>query len=347
MSTQRVGAPDVPNGIDFELTQTGQPVRRALMEGFAQIIAHQWARRLVTPGLCAYQRDQYDTTRGHPAAGDGHTWFVPIGPATRWVRVEALVMGAIASAGTAQLVCTSDTDATGVLMDAIDDAPAVFPGRVSYHIVEYLEVTPNTVEGIYIDQTDASSLVRILSLGVFPIPKPSLDVVEDVVGGDFVGFDASLFPAGENIVTENLVLAQSLLAINRLRRLHKKVLFSNRKEHNCTAAAYIDLIGGANRVQDDYDPSVTLPQTADPACSVTLDVLAVASGGGGPTGNVRLRNNAGVAITAAITGTLGIFSATASVARAASTWSYEARMTGTATNLRVLGSTAVEDAEAI
>lgn len=350
MSDQIVRAPAVPLGIDFALTQTGQPVRRALLEGFAQIIAHQWARRQAYPGLCVYQRDQSNTSRGIGATGDGWTWSYLCAPTTRWVRVVVIAVGATSASGVPQLICSSLADAGGELMDAVVDGAANFPANASLHTLARLEVTPGSVETITVEQNNGSSFVRVLAIGVYPIPRPGLDVVEDETvagGGEFVGFDPYLFPAGENIVTENLVLAQALLAANRLRRMYRHPLFTARKEKNCTSAAFEDLVGGANRVQKDYMPMVTLPETADPAVSVKLYVLAVASGGGAPTGSVRLRNNAGQAITCAITGTLGVFSATASINRAASTWSYEALMSGTATNLRVLGADAVQEISAV
>lgn len=348
MSNQIVAAPVAPQGIDFEVTQTGQPVRRALLEGYAAIIAHIWARRHSQPGLCVYQRDQSNVARGVGGAADGWTWVYPADETTRWVRVEALCVGAVASAAVPQLHVASTTDAAGLNMDAIVDGAANFPTNVSLHVIDALAVTPGVLESIVVTQVSGTSLCRVLALGVFPIPRPGLDVALDVSGGTFVGLDPYLFPAGEDVITENIVAAKGILAVNRLRRLRTPGLFSNYKEHNCTSAAFIDLVAGAGARQGwDYMPRPMLPETADPALSVRLDVLAIATGGAGPTGEVRLINAAGQAITVAITAALGVRTATAAINRAAGVWYYEAKMTGTATNVRVLGACAKQQTEPI
>lgn len=339
----------VAPGLDDELVEVGRPVTAAKIRLIAEAINAQVARRRKNPGLIVYQRDQSNVTRGLPGSSTDHAFRWLTGPVTTHCYVAALTLGGVAGTGTARIRARTASAGDDKSLGRGDDLAATFPDNVRLHLpTSALEVDPDTVETLTVEQDLVTTTARILAIGVQELSLNELDTAEHIIGGNFGGMDPSRFVPGQDITSP--FYSTLALELARQRRRQKKLLWSNGKECATDAAAYEDLTTRSPTTlhQWDYHSSVTLPETADPSVTATFDVLAQAIGGGAPTGDVRIVSAAGPTVTASLTnGTLQWWTGTGLINRGSGSFSVQARMTGTATSVRIYSRTLYELKETV
>lgn len=345
------------DGADDELTKVGRDVVQSKMLPIAEIVNHILMWRMRNLGGACYLRDQWNVTRGLPGGTDAHTFQYRTGPTARRLRVSVLTLGAVAGTGNARVGVRTTTQAGLVYLDVIQDtAAATFPsapnaGVLRECVTDHARVTPDSIETISIEQANSTTTVRILGINIEELPRPQMSLTGDVTGGTFLGIDTARYQAGTDIIDTDV--SPGVLAENTLRRLWKKVVFSNMKFLSTDSAVYECLVGKAARtLRWNYYPSVTLPETADPANNIVIAVLGAPVGGAGPTGDVRLFTAGGTPVNVNFPNIgaappIQIRTATVPIPRAGSTWSYEARATGTATEMDVYGCLAFENFEPV
>lgn len=333
------------DGCNDELVKVGRVVRQSKMLPIAKIVHHMLMWRMKNIGGAVYLRDQWEVTRGLPGAADDHTVYYRTSPTARCVRISILTLGATAGSGDPQLQVDFSSPASTVYSEVINDtAAATFPTFITEHTVKGL-VNPDTLETITISQVASTTVVRILAINVQEMPRDQMNTAQDTSGGVFLGIDSNLYQPGTDIIDTDI--APGVLAENTLRRLWKKVLFSNMKHLSTDAGAYECMVckAGGNLLRWNYYPSVCLPETADPANSITLAVLGVPTSG---TGDVRLLTAAGGSINVNFPAApLQIRTQTTALPRAADTWALQGQATGGATAMDIYGAMAFEGTEAV
>lgn len=336
-----------PRGIDSELVKVGRPCVQPRALELADAIHHQLQRRRKCGLAKAYQVDQSEVatpTRDTTASIPAHAWRVLTGPNTRYVRVDVLTLGAVVASGTPFLTLLSTTDATGMQFARVADAAAPGSTLADAALQQHsavVEVTPNTLEDVTVEQNSATSQVRILSAVLHEHPIGTVDTADDPIA-----IQVNQFNPGEHVVdVENEDLP---LGLASLRRYHKKILHSDAGEVQATAVGAANRIDLTTRVagnppadlqQWDVYPSVNLPQTVGNA--VTCAVLARTSAS---TGTVRFAFG-GANVDVGAIGALAVYSASGSCAKGSDTLSYQAYLAAAGT-LFVYGRWCWETVEA-
>lgn len=307
-------------GIDFEPCKVGRPVISARAYQIADGVHHMLQVRRKC-GLTAVYQVDVPSTRG-AAAGEQHRWDYLTGYHTRWIRVDVTTLGGVASTSTAAgLILTTTTDPVGVYMAPVVDAAA--PGAtLDEDVVQtwsaVIQVAPNAVETVDVDQVSVTDLVRILGISITEMPLYQIDTATDAAA-----VALNQFASGEEIIATEY--DDLCLGVQNTRRFHKKILFQSCKQ----LATNNELVGNiedlhtksiANLLQFDYFTSVSLPELVDPSVNVAAYVYAQTTGGG--TGTVRFACTGGNIDIAGI-GALGNYAATGTVNRGQGTVSLQ------------------------
>ena len=337
-----------PRGLDSELVKVGRPCTQPRALEIADAIHHQVQRRRKCGMVKAYQVDQGEVatpTRDIAASTPAHAWRVLTGPNTRYIRCDVITLGAVIGSGTPFLTLVSTTDATGAQLARVADAAApgatLSPDSLQQHSA-VVEVAPDTVQAITLEQNDPTSTVRILSATLHEHPINSVDTADDLIA-----IAVNQFTPGDHIIdTENDDLA---IGVQRLRRWSKKLLHSDSGEVQTTAVLVANRIDLTTRVagnppatlhQWDVSSSVNLPETTD--VNVTCAVLARTSAS---TGTVRFAFG-GTTVDVAAIGALNTYTGSGTCAKLTDTLSYQAWLAAAGT-LFVYGRWCWETAEAV
>lgn len=333
-------------GLDFDLTWVGAPVRRSLVELLGQAIGaqHLWRRRL--PGQVVYQRDQSIITRGTVGSSDAHTWAWHVGPVTRAIRFAVLCFGATGGspAVPGNLLVRTSAPAATTNLDMVNPAGSnTFFEDVSLHQA-IVAVTPDTDQVVTLEMTDATNVVRILAAVVEELPISRWDISQDTYGGVFLGVNPYLYPSGQGIIDPDY--DDLCLAVNNLRRTHKKILHHDDKHKQITtvSSTFEDLYTRSTGappgapLEWEYYAGPNLPETADPSLGVKVLVLGSATGGAA-TGTVRLRDGSGNTVDVALNGTLAVRNATGSIDRDSGVFTLSGQVTAGVTRIDVYAIT--------
>ncbi len=337
--------------LDDELVKVGRGCISPKARLLAENIRHQFCHRRKGTMAAVYQCGETEvvTPTRHAAGSWEHEWRYLTGYNTRWVRVQVLTLGATSptpwvATDESRLSCQTSTDAGGDFGHAtVHAAPTTtLSTQALLHDSKILEVTENSLEDVTVKQGAdlASTLVRILAVVVEEMPVPTVDAAVDT----WALPETQWTPGTDIIDTEYDDIP---IAMQTLRRHHKKLLWSLGKEVITTRTDQHDAIAGrdgsGNIHRFDLDTSVNRPQTTGTA--VTVRVLAEDS----VVNNGQVRfvfSGSTLSITNITTGGPAWYVLTgSSIVKGAETLSFQLDQTGAGT-LTVYQAEVYEDVEA-
>jgi len=274
--------PDVGpfRALDDELVKVGRGCVSAKARLLAENIRHQFCMRRKGTMAAVYQAGETEVITPTRYGTKPHEWRYPPGYNTRWIRVSVLTLGATTSStktDESRLNASTTTDAGGDFAHvAFAAAPTTtLSAQVLLPFTKILQVDAifdgGASEDVIVTQggDSARTLVRILAVVIEEMPAPSIDTTVDT----WALPETQWTPGTDIIDTEYDDLP---VAMQTLRRQHKKVLFSLNKECITTSTAFVDLVagrdGGGGVLRFDIATSVNRPETSGVA--VTCRVFA-------------------------------------------------------------------------
>ncbi len=301
----KVRVPEVYRGLDRELTKVGRACVTTKAAALNRAVLHQhgwWSPRSMTVGYQTGDAEVDNPSRDSTTSA-AYQWRPFMNQVGRWVMIRALTAGGRGSAGSGFQRLAVATDATSstefahVDVHANGYADTVVPGFLREHVGVYA-VSPAALENITVNQGSSTNEVRVAALSVETLPVGEIDTAVD---SQFLD-PAAIWPHGKDIVDGNY---QSIaLGVERLRRLHKKYLWSNAKYTASNAvglANAVDMFTQSTTLSLSFDLDLypVLPESV--SAGVTVRILANA----GSANNGRIRVDFGGGATHTFTVTTG------------------------------------------